>query len=142
MTSRYKSMFRSSTFFTRESASYSGTVPMGTGEWRMIASRIIGISPPVERSITVSAPKCTAVCSLRNSSSTFELSAELPMLALILHRLSTPIAIGSSSGWLMFAGMIIVPLAISDRTSSGETFSLCATKAISSVTMPLRAKCI
>ncbi len=42
----------------------------------------------------------------------------------------------------MFAGMIIVPLAISERTSSGEIFSLCATKAISSVILPRRAKCI
>ena len=49
-------MFRSSSRFTRFSASYSGTVPIGTGECRRIASRIIGISPPVERSITVSAP--------------------------------------------------------------------------------------
>ena len=36
--------------------------------------------------------------------STFEVTAELPMLALILHIDSTPIAIGSSSGWLMLAG--------------------------------------
>ena len=42
----------------------------------------------------------------------------------------------------MFAGMIIVPLAISDRTNSGAIFSLCATNAISSVIRPLRAKCI
>ena len=41
------------------------------------------------------------------------------MLALILQSDSTPMAIGSSSGWLMFAGMIIVPLATSERTSSG-----------------------
>ena len=33
-----------------------GTVPMGTGEAAMIARRMAGISPPVERSITVSAP--------------------------------------------------------------------------------------
>ena len=49
------------------------------------------------------------------------------MFALILHKDSTPMAMGSSSGWLMFAGIIIVPLAISERTSSGESFSLCAT---------------
>ena len=35
-------MFRSSSFFTRASASYSGTVPIGTGECRRICSRIIG----------------------------------------------------------------------------------------------------
>ena len=54
--------------------------------------------PPVERSITVSAPKLTAVCSLSSSSPTLEVTAELPMLALILHRVATPIPIGSSSG--------------------------------------------
>ena len=42
----------------------------------------------------------------------------------------------------MFAGIIIVPLAISLRTSSAEIFSFCATNAISSVTKPNRAKCI
>ena len=42
----------------------------------------------------------------------------------------------------MFAGMIIVPLAISTRTSSAGIFSRWATYAISSVTRPLRAKCI
>ena len=33
-----------------------GTVPMGTGDSWIMALRIRGISPPVERSITVSAP--------------------------------------------------------------------------------------
>ena len=33
-----------------------GTVPTGTGEAAMIASRIASMSPPVERSLTVSAP--------------------------------------------------------------------------------------
>ena len=42
----------------------------------------------------------------------------------------------------MFAGRIIVPLAISLRTSSAEIFSFCATKAISSVIRLFRAKCI
>ena len=41
---------------TREIASYTGTVPTGTGDASMIALRIVGMSPPVERSITVSAP--------------------------------------------------------------------------------------
>ena len=48
------------------------------------------------------------------------------MLALILQRLATPIAIGSSSGWLMLAGMIMRPRATSSRTSSGvELFFVC-----------------
>ena len=64
------------------------------------------------------------------------------MLALILHSDPTPIAIGSNSGWLMLAGMIMRPAAISSRTNSGASFSTCATYAISSVIVPLRAKCI
>ena len=70
----------------------------GHGRVAKDGSRIVGISPPVERSMTVSAPKWTAVCSLRSSSSMLEESAELPMLALILQSESTPMAIGSSSG--------------------------------------------
>ncbi len=44
-----------------------------------------GISPPVERSMTVSAPYFTAYCNLASSSSIFDVVAEFPMLALILH---------------------------------------------------------
>src|SRR5271170_7358818 len=115
---------------------------IGTGLWRRIASRISGIFPPVERSITVSAPKLTAVCSLSSSSRIFDVTAELPILALILHLVATPIPIGSSSGWLMLAGMISRPAAISSRISATGSFSRSATKAISSVTWPRRAKCI
>ena len=53
-----------------------------------------------------------------------------------------PMPIGSRFGCLTFAGMISRPRAISLRTSSGSTFSRVATYAISSVTMPFRAKCI
>ena len=35
-----------------------------------------------------------------------ELTAELPMLPLILTRKLRPIIIGSASGWLIFAGII------------------------------------
>src|SRR6266403_657046 len=42
----------------------------------------------------------------------------------------------------MFAGMMARPRAISLRTSSGSIFSRPATKAISSVITPWRAKCI
>src|SRR5882762_11535736 len=42
----------------------------------------------------------------------------------------------------MFAGMMARPRAISLRTSSGSSFSRPATKAISSVITPWRAKCI
>src|SRR5271166_6630185 len=68
--------------------------------------------------------------------------AELPMLALILQRDSMPMAIGSSSGSLTLAGMIMRPAATSSRMSSGASCSRSATKTISSVSRPLRAKCI
>src|SRR6185437_5648146 len=42
----------------------------------------------------------------------------------------------------MLAGMMARPRATSSRTSSGEIFSRSATYCISSVTTPLRAKCI
>ena len=45
--------------------------------------------------MTVSAPRWTAVCSFSSSSSILLVTAELPMLALILHALATPMAIGS-----------------------------------------------
>src|SRR5947209_7954320 len=64
------------------------------------------------------------------------------MFALILHSDSTPMHIGSNSGWLMFAGMIMRPSATSLRTSSAEICSRSAMYAISSVTSPWRAKCI
>ena len=47
--------------------------------------------------------------------------------------------IGSSSGWLILAGMIIRPRATSSRTSSGVSFSLWAMNDISSVITPWRA---
>src|ERR1035438_7873823 len=64
------------------------------------------------------------------------------MLELILHFDATPMHIGSSSGWLTLAGMIMCPTATSSRMSSGATCSRSATKSISSVSKPLRAKCI
>ena len=60
-------------------------MPIGTGEASMMAWRMASMSPPVERSITVSAPRWTAVCSFSSSSSILLVTAELPMLALILH---------------------------------------------------------
>ena len=52
--------------------------------------------PPVERSMTVSEPRSTAILSTFASSlATFEVTAELPMLALILHLAFSPMAIGS-----------------------------------------------
>ena len=62
----------------------------------MIAWRMASMLPPVDRSMTVSAPRWTAVCSFSSSSSTLPVTAELPMLALILHATATPMPIGSS----------------------------------------------
>ncbi len=51
----------------------------------------------------------------------FEVVAELPMLALILHFDATPMRIGSRFVWLMLAGMIMRPRATSARISSGAS---------------------
>jgi len=53
---------------------------------------------PVERSITVSAPQRMAHTSLSTSSAVEEVTAELPMLALIFTRKLRPMIIGSDSG--------------------------------------------
>src|SRR3972149_9100196 len=75
-----------------------GTVPTGTGLASMMARRMRGRSPPVERSITVSEPYSTENWSFFSSSSMLELTAELPMLALILQVKFVPITIGSRAG--------------------------------------------
>ena len=74
---------------------------------------------PVDRSITVSAPQRMAQTIFSTSSSMEEVTAELPMLALIFTRKLRPMIIGSSSGWLMLAGMMARPRATSSRTNSG-----------------------
>ena len=106
----------------------------------MIASRMRGMSPPVERSITVSAPSFRQTRSFASSASTSETTAELPMFALILQVAAIPMPIGSSSGWLTFAGMTSRPRATSPRTCSGSSRSRRATCAISSETTPSRAR--
>ena len=110
----------------------------------------------------VSAPQRIAQTIFSTSSSTALSTAELPMLALTLTRKLRPIAIGSSSPWLMLAGMMARPRATSSRTNSGVTksgieapksspsrstaasasrrrFSRIATNSISGVTIPARA---
>ena len=64
---------------------------------------------PVDRSMTVSAPQRIAHTIFSTSSSIEEETAELPILALIFTRKLRPIAIGSSSPWLMLAGMMARP---------------------------------
>src|ERR1041385_652098 len=75
-----------------------GTVPIGTGELRKIHSRVVWMLRPVERSITVSAPQRIAHTILSTSSSTLEVTAELPMLALILVRNLPPVASRDDTG--------------------------------------------
>ncbi len=69
--------------------------------------------------MTVSAPQRIAHTIFSTSSSTDDVTAELPILALILVRKLRPMIIGSSSAWLMFEGMMARPRAISRRTNSG-----------------------
>src|SRR5207247_10211283 len=95
-----------------------GTVPMGTGELRMIHSRVSWMFLPVERSITVSPPQRVAQVIFSTSSWIDEETAELPMLALILTRKLRPMIIGSVSGWLMLAGIVAPPRAGSRGTHS------------------------
>src|SRR5215208_2198654 len=103
-----------------------GTVPIGTGELRMIHSRVAWMFLPVLRSITVSAPHLVAQRIFSTSSSIEEATALLPMLALIFTRKLRPIIIGSDSGWLMLAGMMARPRATSARTNSGVMgFAIC-----------------
>src|SRR5918997_6297440 len=96
-----------------------GTVPIGTGELRMIHSRVSWMLRPVLRSMTVSAPQRIAQTILSTSDATSEATAELPILALTLTRKLRPIAIGSVSGWLMLAGMNARPRGTSSRADSG-----------------------
>jgi hypothetical protein len=112
---------------------------MGTGLLRMIHSRVVWMSRPVERSMTVSAPQRVAQVILSTSSSADEVTAEVPMLALILVRKRLPMTIGSDSGWLTLAGMMARPRATSSRTNAGSRPSRAATKSISGVTSPRRA---
>jgi len=75
-----------------------GTVPMGTGEFRRIHSRVAWMFLPVERSITVSAPHFVAQRIFSTSSSIDDATALLPMFALIFTRKLRPMIIGSDSG--------------------------------------------
>src|SRR5713101_4524093 len=96
-----------------------GTVPIGTGELRRIHSRVSWMCLPVDKSITVSDPQRVAQVIFSTSSSTVEVTAELPILALIFTRKLRPMIMGSISGWLMLAGMIARPRATSYRTICG-----------------------
>ena len=75
-----------------------GTEPMGTGELRRIHSLVVCISVPVDKSMTVSVPHRVAQSIFSTSSSMEEVTAELPILALILTEKPRPMIIGSVSG--------------------------------------------
>ncbi len=94
-----------------------GTVPTGTGQLRRMEFLVRGMFLPVERSITVSAPQRMAQSIFWHSAAGEEVSEECPILAFIFTRNSFPIIIGSDSGWLMLAGRIARPRAISSRTT-------------------------
>src|SRR5258707_1034490 len=81
--------------------------------------RAVWMLRPVERSVAVSAPQRIAHTILSASSSTDDVTAELPILALIFVRKLRPMIIGSISPWLMLLGMMARPRAISLRTNSG-----------------------
>ena len=73
----------------------------------------------MDKSIIVSAPHLQAQTAFSTSSPILDVTAELPILALILTRKFVPIIIGSASEWFMFAGIIALPDAISSLTNSG-----------------------
>src|SRR5690606_26963807 len=101
-----------------------GTVPIGTGELRIIHSRVSWIFFPVDKSIMVSAPQRQAHTAFSTSSSMLDETALFPILAFIFTRKLRPIIIGSLSGWLILLGIIALPAAISSRTNSGVIFCL------------------
>ncbi len=77
------------------------------------------MSLPVLKSITVSAPQIVLNTIFSTSSAIEEVIAELPMLELIFTLNLRPIIIGSTSEWLIEAGITARPFAISSRTISG-----------------------
>ncbi len=72
-----------------------GTVPTGTGECSMTSFLMASMSPPVERSMTVSAPASTATLSLQSSISGSLRSFEVPRLAFVLVLRPRPMASGT-----------------------------------------------
>src|SRR5260370_665113 len=94
---------------------------------------------PVDRSTRLSAPHRVAQRIFSPSAERDDVTADVPMLALIFTRNLRPMTIGSDSGWLMFAGSTARPAAISSRTTSGATPSRSAANSLSGVTSPRRS---
>ena len=76
-------------------------------------------------------PRASPSAASRPPPRSTSVTAELPMLALIFTRKLRPMIIGSSSRWLMLAGMIARPRATSARTNSAGSPSRTATNSIS-----------
>src|SRR5918995_1860644 len=64
---------------------------------------------PVDRSITLSPPQRIAHVIFSTSSPIDDVTAELPMFALIFTRKLRPMIIGSDSGWVTLLGMTARP---------------------------------
>ena len=95
-------------------------MPIGTGDARKIALRRPPKSLiPVDKSITVSAPKRRDSLSFLISSSKLDESDEAPILAFTLTEKCLPMIIGSHSSWLILDGITATPFAICEHTSSG-----------------------
>ncbi|MBA7716726.1 hypothetical protein ES703_125802 [subsurface metagenome] len=121
-----------------------GTVPTGIVDCSSIFCRIARISPPVERSIIVSAPASMATWSLSSSSETSAKSFDVPMFALTLVRRSLPIpqilTCGRPSALRCRLQQIATyPAATCLRSVSTGIFSSAAIFSISGVITPFRA---
>ena len=121
---------------------YRGTVPMGTGHSARIARRISSIGPPVDRSITASAPAATAARIFSISSEMSARSREEPTFAFTLIVRPSPMATGRISRRFRLRGMTTLPAAIRSRSVAGSTRSDSAAMAIAGGISPCRARCI
>src|SRR5512143_506044 len=128
--------------FPSAAAWYKGTVPTGTGHSARIARRISSIGPPVERSITASAPADTAARIFSISSEMSARSREEPTFAFTLMVRPSPMATGRTSRRFLLRGMTTFPVAIRSLSVAGSTCSDCAARAIAGGISPARARCI
>ena len=114
-------------------------MPIGTFDCFIIASLIVRSSPPVERSITASAPASMAAFNFSSSLSMEHESWEEPILALTFTLVFFPIAVGLQPAWFIFLGMTTSPDATSLISSFTSMFSDFAASLISCVTIPFFA---
>jgi len=106
---------------------------MGTGECRKMASNLVNVSPVEDPSPY--RPEMHRSVQLLNSSSMFEVTAEFPMFALILH--SEASRCPSARAQVIDVGRNNQPSrATSSPTNSGANFSRRATYSISSLITP------